>query len=86
VSRIDPWEKAAECTRAMQDTVDPHRERVLHHLAQLWIALGNKACVLSADGLEGEIRKVEELHSDFFKRGPAGHRCASSSLHEGQHE
>jgi hypothetical protein len=49
MSQVDPWEKAAECARAIQLSIDPHRTAVLTNLKQMWIALANERNVLTPE-------------------------------------
>ena len=43
MSRIDPWEKAADCERAIQAAADPQQKTILKNLRYLWIALANES-------------------------------------------
>ena len=38
MSVVDPFEKAADCARAIQISTDPVRKDILHNLQQMWIA------------------------------------------------
>jgi hypothetical protein len=40
MSMVDPWEKAAECQRAIETATD--RGQRLRYLRELWIALGKQ--------------------------------------------
>jgi hypothetical protein len=46
--QIDPWEKAAECDRAIRISTDPVRKDVLSNFKEMWITLGNRRFLLSA--------------------------------------
>jgi hypothetical protein len=51
MSSVDPWEKAAECARALKIVTDPQRRTILANLQDLWIALANESSVrLSLSG------------------------------------
>jgi hypothetical protein len=65
MSQVDPWEKAAECARAIQISVDPHRKAVLINLQQMWIALGNQRDCLTQDELAREAETIGRLHVKF---------------------
>ena len=39
---VDPWEKAADCERALDAAADPDRHAMLERVRDLWIALGNE--------------------------------------------
>ena len=49
MSRRDPWEKAADCERAIQAAADPQQKTILKNLRYLWIALANESHCMSAD-------------------------------------
>ena len=61
MSSIDPWEKAAECARAIQATIDPHRRAVLTNLQKLWIALANEREFLTEEEVADEAEKIGRL-------------------------
>jgi hypothetical protein len=65
MSQIDPWEKAAECARAIQISTDPHRKAVLINLQQMWIALGNQRTFLTQEEIAREAEAIGRLHVKF---------------------
>jgi len=65
MSQVDPWEKAAECARAIQISMDPHRKAVLINLQQMWIGLGNQRDLLTQDELAREVENIGRLHVRF---------------------
>jgi hypothetical protein len=65
MSQIDPWEKAAECARAIEISMDPHRKAVLTNLEQMWIALANQRNFLTKDELAREAETIGRLHVKF---------------------
>jgi hypothetical protein len=65
MSQVDPWEKAAECARAIQISVDPHRKAVLVNLQQMWIALANEREFLTQEELAREAETIGRLHVKF---------------------
>jgi hypothetical protein len=65
MSEVDPWEKAAECARAIQISIDPHRKAVLINLQQMWIGLGNKRDFLTQEELAREVESLGRLHFKF---------------------
>ena len=65
MSQVDPWAKAAECTRAAEATEDPERRAVLAQLRDLWIALGNDCDSMSADEVAREAEILARLHVQF---------------------
>jgi hypothetical protein len=58
MSQVDPWEKAAECARAIEISLDPLRKAVLSDLQHMWIALGNQRNFLTQDELAEEADKI----------------------------
>jgi hypothetical protein len=65
MSQVDPWEKAAECARAIQISTDPLRKGVLTNLEQMWIALGNRRNLLTPEERTREAEKISRLHALF---------------------
>jgi hypothetical protein len=61
MSEVDPWEKAAECARAIQMSFDPHRKAVLLNLQQMWIALANERNLLTEEELAREAEHIGHL-------------------------
>ena len=39
---VDPWEKAADCDRALRLTIDPVHREFLTNIREFWISLANK--------------------------------------------
>ena len=62
MSRIDPWEKAADCERAIQAAADPQQKTILKNLRYLWIALANESDCMSADEFAHESETIGRLH------------------------
>ena len=73
MSQIDPWEKAAECARAIQISHDPHRKAVLSNLQQMWIALANERAFLSPERLAREVESIGRLHCTLTERDTLTH-------------
>ena len=65
MSQVDPWEKAADCARAIEISIDPVRKAVLGNLQQMWMALGNRRNFLNQDELAREVEKIGRLHFIF---------------------
>ncbi len=64
MSVVDPWEKAAECARAIQATIDPHRRAILTNLQKLWIALANERDFLTEEQMADEAERIGRLQVD----------------------
>jgi len=65
MSEVDPWEKAADCARAIQISIDPHRKAVLINLQQMWIGLGNQREFLTQEELAREAETIGRLQFKF---------------------
>jgi hypothetical protein len=65
MSHVDPWDKAAECERAIKIVADPERRVVLNSLRTLWIALGNRQ---SFDRVEraGQLSTIAQIHAELM--------------------
>jgi hypothetical protein len=63
MSQVDPWEKAADCERALRITVDPIRREVLSNIREFWIALANERPFLSDADLAAEIEMISHFHA-----------------------
>jgi hypothetical protein len=59
---FDPWEKAKECVRALQISMDPHQKAVLTSLKEMWIALANEQRFVSPEHLAHEVEAIDRLH------------------------
>src|SRR3954454_7809675 len=74
MSRIDPWEKAADCERAIQTAADPQQKTILKNLRYLWIALANESECMSADEFARESETIGRLHIALARaRAPSLH-------------
>ena len=51
MAQVDPWEKAADCERAIRITLDPLYRETLTNIREFWIALAHKSRFLSDDAL-----------------------------------
>jgi hypothetical protein len=74
MSRIDPWEKAADCERAIQAAADPQQKTILKNLRYLWIALANESECMSAVEFAHESETIGRLHIALARaRAPSLH-------------
>ena len=70
--QVDPWEKAADCERAMRLTIDPvHREN-LTNIREFWISLANARPFLSEHDFAKQAEDIGRLHAGV---------TAAASLH-----
>jgi hypothetical protein len=70
MSEIDPWEKAADCERAIQAAADPQQKTILKNLRYLWIALANESECMSADEFAHESETIGRLHVALARAAP----------------
>jgi hypothetical protein len=63
---VDPWEKAAECTCAMEAAGDPTRLKMLTRLRELWINLANEHQLLDASELTKQIAAIARIHAELL--------------------
>ena len=67
--QVDPWEKAADCERALRLTLDPvHREN-LTNIREFWISLAYKRPFLSETDFASEAEKIGRLHAKLSAAG-----------------
>jgi hypothetical protein len=61
--QVDPWEKAADCERAMRISMDPvHREN-LRNVREFWISLANAKPFLSEQQFAKEAEVIGRFHA-----------------------
>jgi len=65
MSQVDPWEKAADCERALRITVDPVQRETLSNIREFWIALAHESRFLSDEALAIQIETIGRLHAKF---------------------
>jgi hypothetical protein len=63
--RTDPWEKAAECERALRITLDPVRREFLTNIREFWIALANEGPFLSDNELAKQTETIGRFHAEL---------------------
>ena len=61
--QVDPWEKAADCERALRISVDPIRCETLSNIREFWIALAQESRFLSEEVLAAQIETIGRLHA-----------------------
>jgi hypothetical protein len=63
MSKLDPWEKAADCERALRLAIDPvHRERLVN-IREFWISLASQKHALSEDEFAKQAESIGRLHA-----------------------
>ena len=63
---IDPWERAAQCERALLDISDSTRRRILTDLHALWVSLAEEGCWHSPEW-DRELEKIDRLQADLMR-------------------
>jgi hypothetical protein len=66
MSQTDPWEKAAECARAIKTTRDPKTRQALTRLRTLWINLADDSQLLSESYLADQIKTASQIHAGLI--------------------
>jgi hypothetical protein len=61
---IDPWEKAAECDRAIR-ACDADRILAIMNLKALWLALGNEMAAGMPDWRD-HAKNIDKIHADIM--------------------
>jgi len=68
MTQVDPWEKAADCERALRLTLDPlHRDR-LKDIREFWISLAYAGPFLSEQQFAKEAEMIGRLHASLKPR------------------
>ena len=62
---VDPWEKAAECERAIKVVADPEHRVVLDRLRTLWIALGNTQFFDRVERAD-QLCTIAQIHAELM--------------------
>ena len=65
MAQVDPWEKAADCERAMRLSLDPVHREALGNIREFWIELAQKSEFLSDDALATQIETIGRIHARF---------------------
>jgi hypothetical protein len=63
MSQIDPWEKAADCARALAAATEPGKRELLANIGSLWVALASESQFLSEAELARQIEAIGRMHA-----------------------
>jgi hypothetical protein len=63
--QLDPWEKAADCDRALRLTIDPVRREQLVNIQKSWISLANQQPFLSEAEFAERAETIGRLHAEL---------------------
>jgi hypothetical protein len=67
--QVEPWEKAADCARAIAATKEPTKREILTNVRNLWMALAEQRSFLSDAELAEQIEVIGRIHSDLAEPG-----------------
>ena len=63
--QVEPWEKAADCERALRLTLDPIYRENLTNIREFWISLAHKRPFLSETQFAGEAEAIGRFHANL---------------------
>jgi len=63
--QIDPWEKAADCARALAAATEPRKREILTSIGNLWIALASESPFLSETEFARQVEAIGRMHADL---------------------
>jgi hypothetical protein len=69
--QVDPWEKAADCDRALRISLDPVHREILANIREFWIALAQERPFLSEEELAKQAETIGRLHARMASRDAA---------------
>ena len=64
--QIDPWERAAECERALQASNDSTRREILIDVRELWIGLANARSFLTKSQFDEQVEAINRIHAELI--------------------
>jgi hypothetical protein len=80
--KIDPWERAAECERALRAANDPTRRQILTDVRDLWIGLANARSLLPRAEFDEQVETINRIHAELITpRGACGNHHGTSADH-----
>jgi len=65
--QIDPWERAAECERALRAANDATRRQILTDVRDLWIGLANTRSLLPRADFDEQVETISRIHAELIK-------------------
>jgi hypothetical protein len=64
--RLDLWEKAAECQRALKGA-ESNQRQILTEVRDLWIELANSKSFLTEAEFDQQIQAINRIHGDLIR-------------------
>jgi hypothetical protein len=65
--QIDPWERAAECERALQTANDPARREILTDVRKLWMGLANARSFFTKAEFDEQVEAINRVHTELIR-------------------
>jgi len=65
--QIDPWERAAECERALQTANDPTRREILTDVRKLWMGLANARSFFTKAEFDEQVEAINRIHTELIR-------------------
>jgi hypothetical protein len=65
--QVDPWEKAAECERALKTAADSTRRGILNDVRELWIGLANAKSSLTPPEYDEQLEAINRIHAELIR-------------------
>ena len=66
--KLDPWDKAAECDRAIEIVADPERREVLDRLRSVWLAIGDRPSFLDRAERAAQLSTLAQIHGAMMSQ------------------
>ena len=63
--QVDPWEKAADCERALRLVIDPVYRANLTNIREFWISLANARPFLREDDFVKQAEAIGRFHANL---------------------
>ena len=76
--QIDPWERAAECERALRAANDPKRRQILTDVRDLWIGLANTRSFWTRAQFDEQVEAISRIHTETIR--PVAIRACPSKM------
>jgi hypothetical protein len=67
--QIDPWEKAADCARSIEQEPDPTRQAAIASIRDLWINLANERAFLTDAELNDQAAMISRVQLELSSSG-----------------
>ena len=62
---VDPWEKDADCERALHAAADLGRHAMLERVRDLWIALRSEQSLMTDEELADGAQAINRMHVEW---------------------